>query len=297
MPDNAIITPLRYSLLVVLLCGASAWAMEVLEPLQITGDPLPGTTIHLSSSEEDDRLSAEVSATLPYSFHTVANTLSRPGNWCDFMPLHFNIKACTHETKQKASFLTLYSGRKHYHQPEQGNAITYQFAVERANESGLSLQLTAEHGPIGTSDYRIQLRASPQPQGTLLQVSSSYRPSLLSKVMTRGYLATLGRDKVGFSRIESNGGQQLVQGIRGVIERNVMRYHLAIDSFLATHSLPEASRHDSARRAWFRLNEGYPRQLHEMSEEEYLSAKRREWDHQRQLQQQLDAKIALVAAR
>jgi hypothetical protein len=85
------------------------------------------------------------------------------------------------------------------------------------------------------------------------------------------YLATSGAAKVGFSRDE---GGQLVGGMRGVLERNTMRYFLAIDAFLDTADLPRDVREERRMAAWFDATERYPRQLHEMSRSDYLGYKR-----------------------
>ena len=56
----------------------------------------------------------------------------------------------------------------------------------------------------------------------------------------QGYLATIGRDKVGFSIVGSRADGQpvYVHGTRGVIERNTMRYYVAIEAYLSTMALP-----------------------------------------------------------
>ena len=61
---------------------------------------------------------------------------------------------------------------------------------------------------------------------------------------------------------------------RGLMERNLMRYFLAIDAAAAT---PAAAAPDAyARRLndWFASTERYPRQLHEIDLSTYLSYKR-----------------------
>jgi len=285
--------------LACLLLVPSAWAEgALLERYRMirdgSADTLPGTTITLSSSVHAELPSAEVSSILSYPFDTVAAALARAENWCRFMPLHFNIKACTFETKEGEELLTLYSGRKSYQSPEESYEMVYRLETLRRDERQLSLRLHAGHGPANTRDYLIELDALQVEEGTLLHIHSSYRPSLLSAVLARGYLATLGRDKVGFSRIGQTGDPQFVQGERGVIERNVMRYHLAVDAFLSTRTLPESSRHEATLKHWFRQNDGYPQQLHEMDEAEYLAIKRGEWKNQQKLQQALNATIRLA---
>ena len=255
---------------------------------------LPGTHISLASSEQEDVLSAEVNSIVHTPFETMVAALTQTSNWCQIMPLHFNIKACTYETLEDGEALTVYSGRKIYEHPEDSYKMTYQFEIVRQDDSQLSLRLYADHGPIGTSDYLIELDAVPVAEGTLLHIRSSYQPSWLSSMLTSAYLSTVGRDKVGFSLIEQDGELQAVQGIKGIIERNVMRYHLAINAFFSALSLPEASRYEATLVSWFKQNDSYP-QLHEMDEAEYLQIKREEWGNQQMLQRALDEGLKLAA--
>ena len=248
---------LGLTLLALLLAG-KAWAeTSLLERYQElrngAGTMLPGTTICLTSSDEGKELSAEVSSIIHHPFEMVVSSLEKAENWCQFMPLHFNIKACTYQSREGRKLLTLYSGRKTYQSPDDSYEMTYRFEASRNDQSHLSLKLRADHGPVNTKDYRLEVKAQRDEEGTLLHIYSSSRPSTLSSILTHGYLSTLGRDKVGFSRIQQNGEWRLVQGVRGVIERNVMRYHLAVDSFLSTQPLPETSRHTAALTTWLWL--------------------------------------------
>jgi len=113
-------------------------------------------------------------------------------------------------------------------------------------------------------------------------------------MLTSADLSTVGSDKVGFSQVEEDGESHPVQGIRGIIERNVMRYHLAINAFFSTQSLPEDQRYDATLLSWFKQNDSYP-QLHEMDQAEYLEIKHDEWQNQQRLQQALDKHLKLAA--
>ena len=65
--------------------------------------------------------------------------------------------------------------------------------------------------------------------------------------------------------------------MRGLVERNTMRYYLAIDSFLGTGGAAPAARFEKNLQAWFTAVERYPRQLHEMDRDAYLEMKRAEY--------------------
>jgi len=78
--------------------------------------------------------------------------------------------------------------------------------------------------------------------------------------------------------------------MRGVIERNSMRYYLAIEAFLGALSAPPQAQLEKRLRDWFVATERYPRQLHEMEQTAYLEMKRRE--HQRQQADGLPPRVA-----
>jgi hypothetical protein len=96
------------------------------------------------------------------------------------------------------------------------------------------------------------------------------------------YLATLGRNKVGFTvtGVQPDGETRYIAGMRGLTERNTMRYYLAVESFLRSLSAPAQSRVEKSLDDWFTAIERYPRQLHEMERGEYLAMKRMEYARQ-----------------
>jgi len=96
------------------------------------------------------------------------------------------------------------------------------------------------------------------------------------------YLGTVGRDKVGFTRTQAAGNDDaaFVGGMRGVVERNTMRYYLAIDAYLDSLAAPPQQQVDRRLQAWFDATEKYPRQLHEVERDAYLKMKRGEVERQ-----------------
>ncbi|HEX6363451.1 MAG TPA: hypothetical protein VFZ93_10865, partial [Albitalea sp.] len=117
---------------------------------------------------------------------------------------------------------------------------------------------------------------------SFIHLSYSYGYGLAAQLAMQGYLNTAGRGKVGFSIVDrrADGRAVYVGSMRGVIERNTMRYYLAIVAYLDTLAVPPAERVERRLRAWFDATERYPQQLHEISEEEYLAMKRREIERQ-----------------
>jgi hypothetical protein len=73
---------------------------------------------------------------------------------------------------------------------------------------------------------------------------------------------------------------QYIDGVLALLERNTMRYFLAIDTFLQFASEPSENQLDKRLRTWFAAVEQYPRQLHEMDLQTYLAMKQVEYARQ-----------------
>ena len=164
-------------------------------------------------------------------------------------------------------------------------------STPRPRADYLGRDLTADSGPLGTTDYRIMLEAVPLGSGAFVHFRYAYRPSLVSSVAIASYLATFGSGKVGFSVVDEkrDGKPVLVSGVRVIVERNAMRYYLAIQAFPESLNAPETQRSEQRFQRWFDLTERYPAQLHELERADYLHHKRRELAQQLERQQTLDA--------
>jgi len=250
-----------------------------------------GVPLSVHSEERNDQVSAEVDGIIEHPFEAVKAVLSSPASWCEFAPLHVNVKACTFQMQSHETFLTLYIGRRYYQSPEDASLQTYKFAVYTGEPGSLSVALSAPEGLFGTTTHRFQLEAAAVEGRTLVALRSYYVPSLVTRLMTALYLATVGWNKVGFSREDAGpaASPRYVGGFRGLVERNAMRYYLAFEALLDMQPVPAAHRFEACINAVYDLMEQYPRQLHEMEKAEYLDAKRRERENQLRLQQRLDA--------
>ena len=102
----------------------------------------------------------------------------------------------------------------------------------------------------------------------------------------RTYLATIGADKVGFTNVAGPSAAQpeYVGGVRGLLERNTMRYYLAIDAYLKGLSAAPDKRLQLRLATWFDATEQYARQLHEVDRQDYLQMKRHEYERQQAAQ-------------
>jgi hypothetical protein len=245
-----------------------------------------GVPVYVQSREQGDVLMAKVYGRLDYPLERLKAALAEPSGWCDLLTLTLNVKACIHDGHAERQWLTLYMGHKFYQPPDKAYQVRYQFQATASISGYFEVSLSAADGPLNTSDYRTVLQAISVPDGTLVHISSAYRSSAASRWATSAYLATLGRGKIGFSPVgvDSDGRPAYVEGVRGATERNTMRYYLALEAVLETRDLPANDRFEARIRRWFALTERYRPQLYEMTQEEYLQAKRREHINQLRLQ-------------
>jgi hypothetical protein len=114
-------------------------------------------------------------------------------------------------------------------------------------------------------------------QHSFLHMSYAYGYGFAARMAMQGYLSTVGSGKVGFSVVGQRDGQPVyVDNVRGVVERNTMRYYLAVDAYLDSLSAPPQERQERRLRQWFAATERYARQLHEVDQADYLAMKRKE---------------------
>jgi hypothetical protein len=246
--------------------------------------------LYVNSQLQGGALSADVYALLDTRYNQFRTTMTDVGNWCDFVTINLNVKACVYQANSETPVINLYVGRKFYQPPEDAYLLRYSFKVRQNNDELLDILLVAEEGPLGTSNYRIHIQAMAYEDKTLIRFNTGYEQSMLSDMATRTYLNTLGKNKVGFTVVSytDNGEPVYNDGMHAVIERNAMRYYLALQVYLGTLSLPEAQRFESRIQGWFDETMRYQVQLYELEREEYLQAKRQEYNNQRRLQASLN---------
>jgi hypothetical protein len=246
---------------------------------QALSDTEFGRPIRLESTDIDGSVTGDVYAVLDFPFAAASEALSPVANWCDVLLLHFNIKYCQPTWKGDANVLDVAIGRK-YDQPlNRAYRVNFVYGIETQTPEFLHVRLTSSTGPLNTRNYRIVLQAvSLGGERTFIHLSYAYDYGIVGKYAMKAYLGTIGRKKVGFSEVgnDANGQVRYIRGMRGAVERNAMRYFLAIEAFLGTLSVPQQDRWEQRLIHWFDAVERYPRQLHEMDRGEYLAMKRNE---------------------
>ncbi|GFO63329.1 hypothetical protein M1B72_10645 [Geomonas paludis] len=244
-----------------------------------------GAPIYLESTEGQDSVRVDMYGVFHHPFETVREALQSPAAWCEITPLHINIKACVYKTTKQQTQLTLYSGRKYFQPPSDAYPLKLAFRVGASRPDYLELSLVGEEGPFGTRDHRIGVQAVPlEGQATFLHFSYTYSHGTMARMAIKTYFATLGRDKVGFTMVGEDGKQTYIDGVRGAVERNTMRYYLALQTYLDTLKTPEGQRFEQRLNRWYDMTAKYPRQLKEIDKAAYLSNKKMERAQQEALQ-------------
>ncbi len=231
-----------------------------------------GRPMAIDSTQKGGELAGEVHALIAQPYPKVRAALARASGWCELLTLPFNMQKC----EARGDSLRLYIGRKPDSPLEDATRLDFTYSLAQDGEDALQVLLTTPSGPAGTRDYRIAFAAIPLEGGrTFVHLSYGYAHSAMSSMAMKVYLSTSGAGKVGFSTEGEAGGVRLVEGMRAVIERNAMRYFLAIEAYLDTLDVPPERRHRARLERWFDATERYPRQLREMTKERYLAIKQK----------------------
>lgn len=250
---------------------------------QLANNPFERPLV-LQSSDQASLLKGEIFAQLEQPFAVIVPRLQTMAQWCDVLILHLNVKSCRPSSVDSKEILRLDIGSKSEQQLDDAYPFDFLYRVKSSKPDFLQVQLTAVDGPLGTSDYDIEMQlVALDEQRSFMHLSYSYSFGLVAQAAMQGYLATIGQDKVGFSAMGSTSSGQPIyqQGMRGVVERNTMRYYLALEAYLGASSGTAAEQQEQRLNDWHSAVERYPLQLHELERGEYLAMKRAEILRQR----------------
>jgi hypothetical protein len=239
-----------------------------------------GRPLFLHSEESSHDLKGEIYAVVGYPFSTFNSALSNPAHWCDAMILNLNVKYCHMNSNQTSNVLTLNIGKKYPQLLDDTYRIGFQYRDVISTSNYFAAEFDSKDGPLGTSDYRILIEATPIKDGqTFLHFTYAYSFGIAGRLAMQTYLATAGRSKIGFTIVGKNSDDKpvYIKGIRGVVERNAMRYYLAIDAYLAALTSPAETRLEKSLQNWYGSSEKYAAQLHEVELAQYLDMKHEEY--------------------
>lgn len=232
--------------------------------------------IYLDSTQTSKTISGNVYSVVNYQYSQVRTALDTPTEWCEVLSLHLNVKYCRALSNNR---IEVYAGTKKTQPLKDTYHMEYNFKPVINNSTYMQVVMDAESGPIGTSDYYMMMEAIPlQNNKTFIHVKYSYHFGTMAKLATNLYLDTVGSGKEGFTIIgkKIDGKPKYVSGMRGAIERNTMRYYLAIDAYMGSLSAPPTQQREKRLKAWFMATERYP-QLYEITEQQYLNMKHDEF--------------------
>jgi hypothetical protein len=236
----------------------------------------------LRSTQADDELKGDVYAVIEQPFAATAAALADRARWCELLILHLNIKDCRADAGPRGDALSVVIGRKLDRAADGGQHMEFAFRVPSRQPDYLQVQMAADRGPLGTRDHRLSLEAAPLTErSSFIHMTYAYGYGAMARMATQAYLATAGRDKVGFTVTgrSAEGKPVYIDGVRGMVERNVMRYYLAIEAYLGALSVPPGERTEKRLRDWFTATERNATQLHEVERDEYLAMKREVMQH------------------
>ena len=237
--------------------------------------------LFLESTETSNKISSTAYAVLDSSFSTVSATLKQPGLWCEVLILHLNTKYCYASAEMSPASLKVNIGKKTPQELPDTFSLDFSFSLIEFSPNYLAVQLNAEKGPLSTTDYRLELQAVPLAGGkTLMYFRYSYGFGTIGRLAMQTYLATLGRGKIGFTQVSQEQKSGFVGGMRGAVERNTMRYYLAIEAYLASLKQAPANQLNTRFNHWFDATEEYSEQLREVEKSSYLAMKKDEYQRQ-----------------
>jgi hypothetical protein len=242
-----------------------------------------GLPVHLDSVESAGSLVGDIHARVGYPFAVVSRSLADPAHWCDILSLHQNTKFCRVTATAAATRLDVHVGTKHEQSLDDSYPVQFDYRVMASSPDYFQVRLLADEGPLSTRDYVIALEAIDLGHDqTFVHLRYAYAYGYAGRIALKVYLATVGSSKAGFTRVgsDSKGRPRYVGGVRGLVERNTLRYYLGIDAFLATRSAPAARRRTQRQDVWFSATERYARQLHEVDRDDYMRMKDAEFVRQ-----------------
>ena len=240
-----------------------------------------GRPLVIESVEGNGRVTGHAYAVIDAPFATTSTVFQSPNRVCDLIILHLNTKYCRPAGGTGPALLKVNFGKKTPQELSDTFALEFTMQVQTATPDLLAVLLDAKEGPLGTSNYRIAVEAVPLPGAkTFLHLRYSYGYGVAGKIAMLGYLATTGSKKVGFTKIGQGSEAAYIGGMRGAVERNTMRYYLAIDAYLANVNKPPAEQQAARLNHWFDATEKYPEQLGEIEKDNYLNMKKAEYARQ-----------------
>jgi len=232
--------------------------------------------LYLESTDNARAPRGDVYAVINHPFATVATAFATPANWCESLILHLNVQYCRASNRAGHAQLSAALGKKTNQPLDDTHRIDFDYKAAESGVDFARMELSSREGPLGTGNYLIVLELTAlDAQRSFMHLRYSYTQGVLTRWAASVYFSTRGRDKVGFTWIHDEGEPpRLVRGIRGALERNTMRYYLAMDAYLNALDSPAPQRFEQSLEHWFADTERFARQLREVERDDYITMKR-----------------------
>lgn len=238
-----------------------------------------GQPLVLQSRQEGDHVYGDVYAEMAFPLARVAQAVANGAALCEVLMLHQTVHSCRPAAAPDGGeTLALTIGPQRSQSSAPHVRVVYRMRVEASTPRYAKTSLVADRGPLGTYDYRIAIEAVPsEGGGSFVHFAFGQGYGALGRAAMSLYLATSGRSKVGFTVVgrDAEGRPQFVRGERGALERNVLRYYLALQVWCGVDRGTPAQRWQARMREFHAATERYP-QLREMTLAEYVEEKQRD---------------------
>ena len=238
--------------------------------------------LYLESADSTRAPRGDAYAVVDYPFATVAAAFATPTSWCESLILHLNVQYCRAGVEEGRARLSAAVGKKTNQPLEDTHRINFSYEVVATSADYTRVELSSVKGPLGTGNYLIALElVAIDERHSFVHIRYSYTQGFLARWAASIYFSTSGRAKVGFTWIQDEDDPpQLVRGIRGALERNTMRYYLAIEAYLHALDSPAPQRFEQSLERWFADTERFARQLREVKHDDYIAMKRGQYVRQ-----------------
>lgn len=232
--------------------------------------------LYVESNDSARAPRGDAYAVIDYPFATVAVAFAQPANWCESLILHLNVQYCRAGNSDGRPHLSTAVGKKTNQPLDDTYRIDFIYRSVASSADYTRVELSSREGPLGTGNYLIALELTAlDERRAFMHIQYSYTQGFMARCATSVYFSTRGRDKVGFTWVqEDDEPPRLVRGIRGALERNTMRYYLAIDAYLHALGSPAPQRFEQSLERWFADTERFARQLREVKHDDYITMKR-----------------------
>lgn len=242
----------------------------------------------ITSLMENNIATGHAFSIVNHSYSDIINLLISVENWCAAIIVNVNIKTCTYEQDTAdLKYLSLYVEDEHYVNPKNAYHIRYRHEAFRQIKDYLYIKMDAKEGPYDTGDYLFIVEVIPiEENRSFIHLAYSAHFGWISRILLNTYLATIGRNKFGFTVIDQNkdGSPKYITGIKAIMERNTARYFLAFQTYLETLKISPENRLMASLLRWHSYTKLFKPQLYELNEADYLFNKQREFENQQELQ-------------